>query len=77
VIDLRHRVYITTADQVRRLCDGDTVGGHILRRIVEIRVAVHTHPPQRRLRLNCGHEVDVPRGLRPTVGKLTACPDCK
>lgn len=51
--------------------------GKILRRITDVRVVVNTHPPQRRATLNCGHEVDVPRAMRPSIGKLTGCPECK
>jgi hypothetical protein len=56
---------------------GDLINGRVLRRIVDIDVVVYTHPPERRLTLNCGHTVNVPRGLRPTVGKLTPCPWCE
>lgn len=56
---------------------GDVLNGRILRRIVDVDVVVETHPPERRLTLNCGHTVVVPRGLRPTVGKLTPCPWCQ
>jgi hypothetical protein len=56
---------------------GDAVEGKILRRIMYVRILVGQGKPMRRAMLNCGHEIDVPRGLRPTVGKLTGCPECK
>jgi len=56
--------------------EGDVLRGRILRRIVCVEVVVHTHPPERRVTLNCGHYVNVARSLRPTVGKLTPCPRC-
>lgn len=57
--------------------EGDAIFGKILRRITGVRVVVNTQPPQRRVTLNCGHEVDVPRAMRPSIGKLTGCPECK
>lgn len=57
--------------------EGTPCHGRILRRIVEVRIETHTRPPRRVVTLNCGHEVSVPRNIRPTVGKLTGCPQCK
>ena len=56
---------------------GDVLNGRILRRIVAVDLVLYTHPPMRQLTLNCGHQINVERGLRPHVGKLTPCPWCK
>jgi hypothetical protein len=76
-MDLSHRVYVVDGYELCRITEGSPLDGKVLRRIVRVYVVTNTHPPLRRAYLNCGHEVDVPRGLRPTVGKLTGCPECK
>jgi len=48
-----------------------------MRRIVSVQIVLWMRPPTRRVKLNCGHEFDVPRRMRPTVGKLTGCPECR
>jgi hypothetical protein len=57
--------------------EGDKLAGHVLRRIVKVEIVLFIRPPVRRVTLNCGHEFDVPRAWRPTVGKLTGCRECK
>lgn len=51
--------------------------GRILRRIVEVEIVLFERPPMRRVTLNCGHQFNLPRGLYPSKGKLTPCPECR
>ncbi len=57
--------------------EGTALHGKILRRIVDVEIVLFVRPAMRHVTLNCGHEFDVPRRMRPTVGKLTGCPECR
>jgi len=48
----------------------------ILRRIVEVDRRFRGHVAIRKMKLSCGHVVELGPGLRPSVGKLFPCPYC-
>jgi hypothetical protein len=61
----------------KRIGEGGSANGRIIRRVTEVQIVLFAHAPTRRCTLNCGHQVDVPRRQRPTVGKLIGCPECE